>query len=139
MHFMAKPYFRLIAVITATDREYRDCSYYSHRERLQRLQLLQPHNHPRSVAFAYWFVNQRAANMHFASSVLFCDEAVFSREGMFNSHNTLMWTLTNPHSARPRAAQQSFTVNVCASVVGDNLLYSYILPLRLDSEKYLVF
>lgn len=106
---------------------------------VQRVQLLQLDDHPRRVAFAQWFVNQSAADMHFASSVLFCDEATFSREGMFNTHNAHMWALTNPHSTRPRAAQQRFTVNMWAGIVGDSLLGPYILPPRLDSDKYLVF
>ncbi|GFW42820.1 transposable element Tcb1 transposase [Trichonephila clavipes] len=50
-----------------------------------------------------------------------------------------MWALNNPHSTRPRAMQQRFTVNVWAGIVGYSLLGPYILPPRLDSHKYLVF
>ncbi|GFY03290.1 hypothetical protein TNCV_1172491 [Trichonephila clavipes] len=46
----------------------------------QRVQLLQPNDPPRRIAFAQQFVNQIVADMHFANSVLFCDEATFSRE-----------------------------------------------------------
>ncbi|GFV01798.1 uncharacterized protein TNCV_2550521 [Trichonephila clavipes] len=63
----------------------------------------------------------------------------FSREGAFNTHNAHMWALNNPHSTRPRAMQQRFTVNVWAGIVGGSLLGPYILPPRLDSHKYLVF
>ncbi|GFY09750.1 DUF4817 domain-containing protein [Trichonephila clavipes] len=103
---------------------------------VQRVQSLQPDDPPRRATFAQWFLNQIAADMHFASSVLFCDEATFSREGVFNTH---MWALNNPHSTRPRAMQQRFTVNVWAGIMGDSLLGPYILPPRLDSHKYLVF
>ncbi|GFX02091.1 DUF4817 domain-containing protein [Trichonephila clavipes] len=103
---------------------------------VQRVQSLQPDDPPRRVTFAQWFLNQIAADMHFASSVLFCDEATFSREGVFNTH---MWALNNPHSTRPRAMQQRLTVNVWAGIVGDSLLGPYTLPPRLDSHKYLVF
>ncbi|GFV73483.1 DUF4817 domain-containing protein [Trichonephila clavipes] len=44
---------------------------------VQRVQSLQPEDPPRRVTFAQWFLNQIAAGMHFASSVLFCDEATF--------------------------------------------------------------
>ncbi|GFQ78298.1 hypothetical protein TNCT_641151 [Trichonephila clavata] len=47
--------------------------------------------------------------------------------------------LSNPHSTRPQAARQSFIVNAWASIVGDSLLGIYILPPRLDSDKFLVF
>lgn len=106
---------------------------------VQRVQLLQPEDPPRRVAFAQWFLNRSAADMHFASSVLFSDESIFSREGMFNTHNAHMWALTNPHTTRPRAAQQRFSVNVWAGIVGDCLVGPYILPPRMNSDKYLVF
>ncbi|GFV12386.1 transposable element Tcb1 transposase [Trichonephila clavipes] len=77
--------------------------------------------------------------MQFASSMLFCDEATFSREDVFNTHNAHMWALNNSHCTRPRAMQQRFTVNVWAGIVDDSLLGPYILPPRLDSHKYLVF
>ncbi|GFX82535.1 DUF4817 domain-containing protein [Trichonephila clavipes] len=84
---------------------------------VQRVQSLQPDD-PHDVSrFAQWFLNQIAADMHFASSVLFCDEATFSREAM----------------------QQRFTVNMWTGIVGDSLLGPYILPPQLDSHKYLVF
>ncbi|GFR15188.1 DDE_3 domain-containing protein [Trichonephila clavata] len=77
--------------------------------------------------------------MHFASSVLFCNEETFSREGVFNTHNAYMGALSNPHDTRPRAAQQHFTFNMLASTMVDNLLGLYILLIRLDSDKYIIF
>ncbi|GFT56432.1 DUF4817 domain-containing protein [Trichonephila clavipes] len=50
-----------------------------HPSHVQRVQSLQPDDPPRRVTFAQWFLNQIAADIHFASSVLFCDEAIFSR------------------------------------------------------------
>ncbi|GFW07589.1 DUF4817 domain-containing protein [Trichonephila clavipes] len=95
---------------------------------VQRVQSLQPDDPPRRVTFAQWFLNQIAADMHFASSVLFCDEATFSREGVFNTH---MWALNNPHSTRPRAMQQRFTVNVWAGIeVLPELLTDVPAPIR---------
>ncbi|GFY12451.1 uncharacterized protein TNCV_1798731 [Trichonephila clavipes] len=74
--------------------------------------------------------------MLFVSSVLFCDEANFSREGVLNTYNAHMCALNNPHSARPQTAQQRFTVNVWESIERDSLLSPYILLPRLDSGKY---
>ncbi|GFV01344.1 uncharacterized protein TNCV_2125701 [Trichonephila clavipes] len=51
-----------------------------HPFQVQRVQSLQPDDPPRRATFAQWFLNQIEADMHFASSVLFCDEATFSRE-----------------------------------------------------------
>ncbi|GFT26645.1 hypothetical protein TNCV_3604521 [Trichonephila clavipes] len=53
-------------------------------------------------------------------------------------YNACMRALNNPHNTRPCAAQQRFTVNVGVSIVEDSLLGPYILPPRLDSERYLI-
>ena len=73
------------------------------------------------------------------SFVLFCDEETFSRKGVFNTHNMHIWALNNPHSNRPRIAQQRFTINALASIVEDSFLGTYILLPRLESDKYLMF
>ncbi|GFS95250.1 hypothetical protein TNCV_2630801 [Trichonephila clavipes] len=50
-----------------------------------------------------------------------------------------MWALSNPHITRPRALhQQCFTVNVRAGITDDSLTGPYILPPRLDSDKYVI-
>ncbi|GFU93266.1 DUF4817 domain-containing protein [Trichonephila clavipes] len=103
------------------------------------MQLLLPNDPPRRVAFAQWFVNLSEGNMHFASSLLFYDEATFSCEGMFQTHNAYMCALSDPHSTRPRASQQLFTFNVWRNIVGDSLLAPYALLPQLDFDKYLVF
>ncbi|GFV87911.1 hypothetical protein TNCV_781921 [Trichonephila clavipes] len=74
-----------------------------HRFYVKRVQLLQPDDLPRSVAFAQCFVNQSAADMHFASSLLYCEEAVLPRERVFNTHNANLWALNSPLSTQPRA------------------------------------
>ncbi|GFX45512.1 uncharacterized protein TNCV_2740491 [Trichonephila clavipes] len=75
----------------------------------------------------------------FAASVLFTDEASFSREGIFNTHNSQSWAAANPHVTRTRAAQDRFLVNVWAGILGDHLIGPYILPDRLTGPRYLIF
>ncbi|GFS96651.1 uncharacterized protein TNCV_3944271 [Trichonephila clavipes] len=73
------------------------------------------------------------------SSVLFTNEASFSREGIFNTHNSHSWVATYPHVTRTRAAQDRFLVNVWAGILGDHLIGPYILPDRLTGPRYLIF
>ncbi|GFW70186.1 DUF4817 domain-containing protein [Trichonephila clavipes] len=75
----------------------------------------------------------------FAASVLFTDEASFSREGIFNTHNSHSWAAANPHVTRTRAAQDRFLVNVWAGILGDHLIGPYILPDHLTGPRYLIF
>ncbi|GFW32329.1 uncharacterized protein TNCV_674881 [Trichonephila clavipes] len=67
------------------------------------------------------------------------DEASFSREGIFNTHNSHSWAAANPHVTRTRAAQDRFLVNVWANILGDHLIGPYILPGHLTGPRYLIF
>ncbi|GFT07816.1 uncharacterized protein TNCV_1214101 [Trichonephila clavipes] len=69
-------------------------------------------------AFPQCYLQQRIANPFFEASVLFTDEASFSREGIFNTHNSHSWAAANPHVTRTRAAQDRFLVNVWADILG---------------------
>ncbi|GBL73483.1 hypothetical protein AVEN_159478-1 [Araneus ventricosus] len=67
------------------------------------------------------------------------DESTFSREGMFNSHNFPVWSEENPYATRIRAAEEQFSINVWAGIVGDHLAGPYLLPERLTGANYLIF
>ncbi|GFW10685.1 uncharacterized protein TNCV_4918041 [Trichonephila clavipes] len=64
---------------------------------------------------------------------------LFSREGIFNTHNSHSWAAANPHVTRTRAAQDRFLVNVWADILGDHLIGPYILPSHLTGPRYLIF
>ncbi|GFW87793.1 DUF4817 domain-containing protein [Trichonephila clavipes] len=75
----------------------------------------------------------------FPDEVLFSDEASFTREGIFNTHNDHIWAVENPHAIRRRAAQIRFSVNVWAGIIGDHLIGPYLFPCRLTGLNYLLF
>ena len=60
--------------------------------------------------------------------VLFTDEACFTRERIYNSHNSHVWSKENPHATNVRSHQHRFRVNVWAGIVDDFLLGPYIVP-----------
>ncbi|GFX18471.1 uncharacterized protein TNCV_3370441 [Trichonephila clavipes] len=72
------------------------------------------------------------------ASVLFTDEASFSR-GVFSTPITAhSWAAANPHVTRTQAAQDHFLVNVWAGILGDYLIGPYILPDRLTGTRYTI-
>ncbi|GFU26152.1 transposase-like protein [Trichonephila clavipes] len=105
----------------------------------QRVQSLKECDFAPRQAFSQRYLQQRFANPFFAASVLFTDEASFSREGIFNTHNSHFWAAANPHVTRTRAAQDRFLVNVWAGILGDHQIGPYILPDRLTGPRYLIF
>ncbi|KFM77037.1 hypothetical protein X975_18776, partial [Stegodyphus mimosarum] len=70
-----------------------------HPYHLQRVQAFQETDYPLRVHFCHWFLQQCEAQADFPSNVLFTDEATFSQEGIFNSHNMHVW------ATQPRAFQ----------------------------------
>ena len=105
---------------------------------LQRVQLLKPEDYPLCKAFATWFLQQRATDRAFAASVLFTDEAYFTRNGVFNHHNAHEWGLENPYTTQPCSSQEHFSVTVWAGIHGDYVTGPYPLPSRVDGRAYLI-
>jgi hypothetical protein len=81
-------------------------------------------------------VHQCALNPFFVSSVLFTDEAAFTRNGIINFHNNHMWAEENPHAVIQSRHQQQFSINVWAGIVGDVLVDPHVLPQRLTGNSY---
>lgn len=105
----------------------------------QRVHHLLATDFPLRVEFSRWFSQRSVQDPVFPTTVLFTDEATFSREGMFNTHNQHEWAHDNPHATVTRGYQQRFSVNVWAGIVGDVLIGPYLLPPRLDGTTYLAF
>jgi hypothetical protein len=81
-------------------------------------------------------VHQCALNPFFVSSVLFIDEAAFTRNGIINFHNNHMWAEENPHAVVQSRRQQQFSINVWAGIIGDVLVDPHVLPQRLTGNSY---
>lgn len=110
-----------------------------HPYHLQPVQALNTTDFPQRVTFARWFLQQSILQPQFAVSVLFTDEATFTCDGVFNMHNNHVWAAVNPHATRSSGRQQRFSVNVWAGMIHDHLIGPYLLPDRLDGQKYLIF
>ena len=79
-----------------------------------------------------------------ASPVLFrikwrCINQIFYVHRIFNSHNSHVWPVANPHAASVHYHQQCFAVNVRAGIVHDFLTGPYLLPWRPSAQIYRVF
>jgi hypothetical protein len=67
---------------------------------------------------------------------LFIDEARFTRDGIFNSHNVHICAHANPQAIREARHQTTFSINVWAGIVGDRLIGPVRLPERLTGPTY---
>jgi hypothetical protein len=110
-----------------------------HPFKVQKVQALEPEDHPKRVESARWFLHKELDKPNFLKSVLFTDEASFTREGVVNMKNNHVWAQENPHETMNRNFQVKFSVNVWAGIVNDQLIGPYILPNRLNGQRYLIF
>lgn len=106
---------------------------------LQRVQCLNDADFLPRVMFCQWMQQQAVVNPRFACNILFTDEAGFTRDGVFNYHNTHFWCEINPHAVHESPHQQRFSLNVWLGVLGDHLIGPHILPRKLNGRRYLRF
>lgn len=98
------------------------------------VQDLLPQDFGTRIEFCDWFLR----NNH-TRSILWTDEATFTRNGAVNFHNTHTWSVENPHARRPHNFQHQFSVNVWAGIVDGRIIGPYFLPPRLDGARFLEF
>lgn len=110
-----------------------------HPYHVQKVQALLPTDRPKRIQFCQWILEKYYEDPQFLSHVIFTDEAGFTREGIFNSHNTHIWSDENPHVTREFHYQQQFSINVWAGIAGNQLLGPHELPRRLNGDTYLEF
>lgn len=98
---------------------------------IQRVQALAPADYPVRLMFCRWLLRKLVQEPLFLENVLCTDEAGFTRNGIFNYHNTHHWSDENPHAVVESRHQIRFSVNVWAGILGDRLIGPFFLPLRL--------
>jgi hypothetical protein len=106
---------------------------------IQKVHAMSPDDYPKRLQYANWFLQHHIRNHNFGTSILFTDEAGFTRDGIINSHNLHVWDEENPHALVQTRYQQRFMVNVWAGIIGNHLIGPFILEQRLNGALYLQF
>lgn len=110
-----------------------------HPYHVQKVQALQPGDPARRQVFCRWLLHKAEEQPNFVNNLLTTDEAGFTRDGVFNMHNTHVWADENPHAIWEHRFQRKFHVNVWAGLVGGRLIGPHVLPPRLNGVRYLHF
>jgi len=103
------------------------------------VQHLREEDYPRRKRFCEDFLRRVDEDPEFPSRVIFSDESLFTREGIFNSHNMHVWNDKNPRTIRVRNYQIRWKINVWAGIMGTKILGPVILPETLNGASYLEF
>lgn len=89
-----------------------------HPYHIQLVQRLHPGDEIHRLTFCRWVANNRVRLYR----TLFTDEALFTRDGIYNSRNSHVWAEENPHAIRECRSQQRFSVNTWVGVINNHLL-----------------
>lgn len=103
------------------------------------VQALQQGDYEARQYFCRWLLMNDIEQYQFFKKILWTDEAHFTREGVFNSHNSHLWVIENPRATREKYFQRRFSINVWAGVIGDQFLGPHIFETNLNGEMYLDF
>jgi hypothetical protein len=92
----------------------------------------------RRLDFCNFFLEEVDLNgENFASSIIWSDESKFTRDGVFNRHNSHFWSAVNPHLIREDRNQQQFNVNVWCGIVGEEIVGPVFYDGNLNGLRYL--
>lgn len=73
----------------------------------------------------------------FSKNVLWTDESTFTRNGMWNRHNSHIWAESNPRSFQETGHQVRCSVNVWGGIHQGKILGPEFLHSRMNGESYL--
>lgn len=99
----------------------------------RKVQDLHQQDNAARVTFCRWLLEHQDAN------ILWTDECLFTRVGVYNVHNEHWWAHRehNPHVTKRHSFQVRFSLNVWAGIIGDQLLGPYFIDGHLTSATYL--
>ncbi|EFN68076.1 hypothetical protein EAG_01289, partial [Camponotus floridanus] len=86
-----------------------------------RVQQLRPEDYP-VRRFCENFLRKIDRDTRFLSRIIFSDESLFTREGIFNSHNMHLWSDENPRVTRVRNFQIRWKLNIWTGIIGTEIL-----------------
>lgn len=101
----------------------------------QKVQNLLPRDLQIRLQFCHWLED----NYDKVNFILFSDEATFTRNGIFNSRNSHLWSVENPYCTTETSFQHRFHVNIWCGIICNKLVGPFIFNENLTGAVYLNF
>lgn len=88
----------------------------------RRVQSLKERDPAQRLVFCQEFIECAENHPTYVDRIVWTDESIFTREGIFNQHNSHIWSHENPCAIHEKSFQDRFSINIWAAMVGDNLV-----------------
>lgn len=76
----------------------------------------------RRINFCEFILIKNQEDENFLKNIIWSDESKFTKNGLFNRHNSHYWSDTNPHCVRERGFQTSWQFNVFCAVRNNSIV-----------------
>ncbi|XP_071054645.1 uncharacterized protein [Onthophagus taurus] len=91
----------------------------------------------RRVNFCEFILTEHYGNNQFLDNIIWSDEAKFTKNGLFNRHNSHYWSDSNPHKFTTSNFQGSWQFNVYCAIRNDRVVALHFYEENLNGERYL--
>lgn len=108
-----------------------------HPYKIQLVQELSEDDFDRRLEFCERLMDICNVDEHFASNVVFSDEATFCLNGLVNRHNSRYWSSENPHWIHEAHTQHPQKLNVWMGIFENRLIGPFFIDGNLNGDKYL--
>lgn len=109
---------------TTVNRILRENSFHPYH--YTRVHKLEPGDAEQRLHYCQEFLALYYQNENFLAQIMWTDESLFTREGIFNQHNSHNYAVENPHLVREKSFQSRWKVNVWGGIVGDRVFLSQL-------------
>lgn len=92
------------------------------------MQELNVRDHRARENFCRWLLRNNEADENFLANIMWTDESLFTRTGIFNCHNEHYYGVINPRVTRTRSFQHRWKLNFWAGILGNRVIGPTILP-----------
>lgn len=108
-----------------------------HPYKIQRVQALLPRDCPIREAYCRWLLQKIVEERDFIKHIIWSDESLFTRNGMWNRRNEHVYAEENPFAYRFSGHQYRWSVNVWAAIHGETIIGPVFLPPTLNRDGYM--
>lgn len=92
----------------------------------------------RRVHFCEFILTMLQDDFRFLDNIIWTDEAKFTKNGLFNRHNSHFWCDSNPHAVRLRNYQETWQFNVYCAVRNDGVVKLHFYEENLNGNELIL-
>jgi hypothetical protein len=85
-------------------------------------QNLKPTDFTKRIDFAEFLLTKCQEDDDFLKNIIWCDESKFTKNGLFNRHNSHYWSQDNLHLTKERAFQDRWQFNVFCAIRNNQII-----------------